>query len=188
MVNLISTYETRRQHNVAKMKNYAPEYSVCRSVVFMPKIPELQLSSSFVRANTSWYQASSTPPRHHLPNTPTYHESQMTDACSSDFVAMRSDFAMGIIAAMVNMPKLWNTCFGVRSETDARLAKWKGDRLSKGRVWVWVWVWRAMVGRCTEMSLSLSLSSRLSSRRLRCCRKDCSVKNVRKEVSDGLVR
>jgi hypothetical protein len=36
---------------------------------------------------------------------------------------------------MVKTPKLWKTCLGVRSDTDARLAKWKGEELSKARVW-----------------------------------------------------
>lgn len=91
-------------------------------------MPELQLSSSFDRAMTSWYHASIMPPLHHLPNAPMNQESEIIDPSRS----VRSDFASGSIAAIVKTPKLWKTCFGVRSETDARLAKWQGE---KPRVW-----------------------------------------------------
>lgn len=150
----------------------------------MLSIPELQLSSSFDRAITSWYHVSSTPPRHHLPKAPMYQESEIIHPS----LFWPSGLETGIIAAIVKTAKLWKTCLGVRSETDARLAKWKG---ADGSNECGCPVPRAVrvKGRDREESLSWVLSSSLlSSRRLRCWRNDCSVRYARKEFSDGFVR
>ena len=73
------------------------------------------------------------PPSHHLPNTPTNQLPAKVASPFSDadgvirparltFVALSG--AMGT-AAIVRTPKLRNTSPGVRSDTEAWLAKWK---------------------------------------------------------------
>lgn len=60
-------------------------------------------------------------------------ESDTDDASSVAVAAIEGLFderPEGYTAARVKIPKLKNTCFGVRNETDARLTKWKGGLVS----------------------------------------------------------
>lgn len=99
----------------------------------MSNIPELQRSASFAFAKASCHHGRILPARHHFPKAPMKSESETNDVSSVvvalvDLLDGRPD---GYTAARVNIPKLKNTCFGVRNETDARLTKWKGGLVSK---------------------------------------------------------
>lgn len=86
-----------------KIMNHIPLYSGNISSLLMLRMPELQLSSSLVRAITSWYHASNTPPRHHLPKAPMYQESEIMHPSR---LSASEDLDKGAIAAIVNIAKL----------------------------------------------------------------------------------